>query len=68
MDNPKVPGPRNQNVAKEFARFCRINRVFMVEGLEVWRAALRARELPEEEINEKIAAAAEFVRKMGEVS
>ncbi|HET6487198.1 MAG TPA: hypothetical protein VFH83_12300 [Spirochaetia bacterium] len=68
MENPMVRGPHYHSAAKEFARFCRINRVFMVDGLEVWRAALRARELPEDEIDQKIAAAAEFVRRMGEVS
>ena len=61
-------GPLNQKITKEFVRFCRINRGFMVDGLEVWRAALQARAVPEDEINEKIAAAAEFVRRMGEVS
>ena len=53
---------------QEYARFCRFNRLFLVDGLEAWRSALAARGLGPREIEEKIAAAAEFVRRMGEAS
>ena len=52
--------------AKEYARYCRIHGLFMVDGLEPWRKALRARGLSEEEIALKIAGAADFVRRMAD--
>ncbi|MHB8107932.1 MAG: hypothetical protein ACYDH4_10990, partial [Candidatus Cryosericum sp.] len=52
--------------AKEYARFCRIHGLFMVDGLEAWRTALRARGFSEEEIALKIAGAADFVRRIGD--
>jgi len=40
---------------KEYARFCRIHGLFMVDGLERWRTALQARGFSEEEIALKMA-------------
>ena len=59
-------GPAFTTSAKEYARFCRIHGLFMVEGLEPWRKALRARGFSEDEIALKIAGAADFVRRMGD--
>jgi hypothetical protein len=59
-------GPTFKTDAKEYARFCRIHGLFMVDGLEAWRKALRARGFSEEEIALKTAGAADFVRRMGD--
>jgi|GEM_PF-6853208 len=59
-------GPTFKTDAKEYARFCRIHGLFMVDGLDAWRTALRARGFSQEEIALKIAGAADFVRRMGE--
>ena len=61
-------GPASQNDAKEYARFCRIRGLFLVDGLELWRTALKARGFPEEEIRTKVSAATDFVRRMEEPS
>ena len=63
-----VPGPASQKDAKEYARFCRIRRLFLVDGLETWRAALKARGLSGDEIDGKLAAAMHFVLSLGEPS
>jgi hypothetical protein len=52
--------------AKEYSRFCRIHGLFLVDGLERWRTALKSRGLSEEEISAKISAAADFIRRIGE--
>ncbi|HYW85444.1 MAG TPA: hypothetical protein VFB30_19455 [Spirochaetia bacterium] len=59
-------GPTFKTDAKEYARFCRIHGLFMVDGLERWRTALQARGFSEEEIALKMAGAADFVRRMAE--
>jgi len=66
MDDAFVPGPAYRRDAKEYARFCRFHRVFMVDGLESWRQALRKRGLSEPEIGLKISAALHFIRSLGE--
>ena len=68
MGDESVLGPAYRKDAKEYARFCRIRRLFMVDGLEPWRDALRKRGLSEAEIAPKISAAVHFVRTMGEPS
>jgi hypothetical protein len=60
--------PAFRNHAKEYARFCRIRGLFLVDGLEPWRTALKAKGLSEAEIGFKISAAADFVRRLGEPS
>ena len=60
--------PRTHNNAKAYAQFCRFRRLFLVDGLEPWRAALKARGLAEEEINAKLSAAADFIKSMEEPS
>ncbi|HVO37386.1 MAG TPA: hypothetical protein VMV03_00005, partial [Spirochaetia bacterium] len=52
--------------AKEYARFCRIHRIFLVDGIGAWRNALKARGLSEAEIRTKVSAAAHFVRLLGD--
>ena len=52
--------------AKEYARFCRIRRIFLVDGIRAWRDALRARGLSEAEIGTKVSAAAHFIRLLGD--
>ena len=59
-------GSRTHNNAKAYAQFCRFRRLFLVDGLEPWRAALKARGLAEEEINAKVSAAADFIKSMEE--
>jgi len=54
--------------AKEYARFCRIYGLFLVDGIEPWRTALKGRGLSEVEIGRKISAAADFIRRLGEPS
>jgi hypothetical protein len=61
-------GPAVRNHAKDYARFCRIRGLFLVDGLEPWRTALRAKGLSEAEIGFKISVAADFVRRLGEPS
>jgi hypothetical protein len=59
-------GPTFKTDAKEYARFCRLRGLFLVDGLEPWRTALKARGYTEEELALKIAGAADFVRRMGD--
>ncbi len=66
MGDASARGLVSRSYAKEYARFCRIYGLFLVNGLEVWRAALEARGIPGNEIKMKISAAAEFVRRMGD--
>lgn len=61
-------GPAFQKNAKEYARFCRIRGLFLVDGLELWRTALKARGFSEDEISAKVSTATDFVRRMGEAS
>jgi hypothetical protein len=68
MDRVSRDGPASQSSAKEYAKFCRFRRLFLVDGLEAWRLALKARGLSEGEINAKVSAAADFVRRLGEPS
>lgn len=58
--------PERRYRAEEYARFCRIRGLFLVDGLEAWRTALQARGFSEEEIALKTAGAAYFVRRMGD--
>jgi len=66
MGNTLNGGPAAQKDAKEYARFCRIQRLFLVDGLELWRTALKARGFSESQIEVKVLAATQFVRNMGE--
>jgi hypothetical protein len=68
MDSSFNGGSRTHNDAKEYERFCRFRRLFLVDGLEPWRAALKARGLTEGEINAKVSSAADFIKSMGESS
>jgi hypothetical protein len=61
-------GPAFRNLAKEYARFCRIHALFLVDGLEPWQAALKAKGFSEAEIGLRMAAAADLVRRLGEPS
>jgi len=54
--------PARARGAKEYVRFCRIHGIFMVDGLEQWHTALKARGTPEDVISVKVSAAALFVR------
>ena len=65
MGSTFIGGPASQNDAKEYARFCRIRGLFLLDGLERWRSALKTRGFPEDEIRAKVSAATDFVRRMG---
>ena len=54
-----------QKDAKEYLMFCRVRGLFLVEGLEHWRAALQAKELPQDVVAAKMTAASRFVRQIG---
>jgi hypothetical protein len=54
--------------AKEYARFCRIHALFLVDGLEHWRTALKERGFAEIEVGVKVAAATDYIRRIGESS
>ncbi|HUI69527.1 MAG TPA: hypothetical protein VL354_03330 [Spirochaetia bacterium] len=66
MANSNGRGSAYLRDAKEFAQFCRVRGVFMVDGLEHWRAALKAKGTPDEVVSEKVSAAARFIRNMGD--
>ena len=68
MGSSFVPGSAYHRDAKEYAQFCRLRGLFFVDGLDVWRVTLKTRGLAEEEIGRKIAAAARFVRNLGDPS
>ncbi len=68
MTSSSKHGTAHARNAKEFAQFCRVHEIFMVDGLEVWRAALKAKGTPEGVINEKLSSAARFIRTMGDHS
>ncbi len=61
-------GPAYLRDAKEYARFCRIRGIFLVDGLRLWRTALEARGFTQEVINAKVSAAAHFVRSLEDPS
>src|SRR5208283_3359671 len=50
MGSTSNGGSSSRTDAKEYARFCRIHGLFLVDGLETWRTALTARGLSEVEI------------------
>ena len=66
MSSLPVPDHAYRADAKEYARFCRLRRLFLVDGLETWRKALQQRKLPQEDIDAKIDAATRFVRGLGQ--
>ena len=68
MDRAFRDGSAIQRDEKEYQRFCRFRGLFLVDGLDSWRSALKARGVPEEEIRAKIEAAADFVKSLGEPS
>ena len=68
MDRAFRDGHTIRKDSKEYEKFCRFRRLFLVDGLEAWRTALKARGLSESEINAKVSAAEEFVRRLGEPS
>jgi len=51
--------------AKEYARFCRIHELFLVDGLEPWRTTLKSRGLSEVEMSVKVSAATDYIRLIG---
>ncbi len=59
-------GPAYRSHAKEYQRFCRMRGLFMVDGLQSWRAVLQRRGLSEAEVEQKVSAAAHFVKSMAE--
>ena len=68
MDRVFRDGRAFQSNAKEYTKFCRFRRLFLVDGLDAWRLALKVRGLSEEEVNAKVSEAADFVRRLGEPS
>ena len=66
MDRASNGGTTPQD-AKEYARFCRIHELFLVDGIEPWRTALKSRGLSEVEISAKVSAATDFIRRIGEL-
>ena len=68
MGSSFVPEPAYRRDAKEYARFRRLRGLFFVDGLDVWRITLKTRGLTDEDIGRKMAAAARFVRNMGDQS
>ena len=68
MHGSSQHGPVDMRNAKEFAQFCRVREIFMVDGLELWREALKAKGTPEGVISEKVSSAAHFIRTMGDPS
>ena len=68
MGNAFNGGTTPNQDAKEHTRFCRIHGLFLVDGIERWRTALKRRGLSEGEIDPKISAAIDFIRRLGEPS
>jgi len=66
MADPAAFGPTYLRDAKEYARFCRMRGIFLVDGIEVWRRALEDRGLPEDVVSTKVLAATHLVRSLGE--
>ena len=54
--------------AKEYARFCRIRGIFLVDGVGIWRRILEDRGLPPDVVSMKVAAATYLVGSLGEPS
>ena len=61
-------GPTYLQDAKEYARFCRIRGIFLVDGVGIWRKALEDKGLAEDVVVTKVSAAIHLVRSMGEPS
>jgi len=68
MADSAALGPTYLQDAKEYARFCRIRGIFLVDGVGIWRKALEDRGLSEDIVSTKVLAAVHFVRSMGEPS
>ncbi len=68
MASSFTPGPSYLRDAKEYARFCRMRGIFLVDGLDLWRAALKAKGFPEDAVVAKVTAAVHFVRSMEDPS
>ncbi len=68
MAGSSIQGPDYLRDAKEYARFCRIRGLFLVDSIVRWRRELEARGLPEDIVVTKVSAAARFVRGMTDPS
>ncbi len=68
MERAFPDGPAFHSDWKEYTRFCRFRGMFLVDGLEAWRAALKARGLSEDQVGAKVSAAKDLVRRLAEPS
>jgi hypothetical protein len=68
MDRVAGDGPAFHSDWKEYTRFCRFHGLFLVDGLDAWRAALKSRGLSDFEVGAKVSAARDLVRRLAEPS
>jgi len=64
MEGSSARGSDYLRDAKEYARFCRMRGLFLVDSVGTWRRELEARGLPEDVVVTKISAAVHLVRSM----
>lgn len=65
MENSAGVGPTYENDSKEYAEFCMNCGLFLADGLQIWRNALRAAGVSEQVIEVKLASATQFIRQKG---
>jgi hypothetical protein len=68
MDGASRDGHALPRDAKEYARFCRFRGLFLVDGFDAWRKALKQKGLSDGEIGVKVSAAEDMVRRLEEPS
>jgi hypothetical protein len=66
MAGSSARGPDYLRNAKEYARFCRMRGLFLVDSVGLWRRELEARGLPEEVVGTKVSAAVHLVQSMAD--
>jgi len=68
MAGSSAQGPDYLRDAKEYARFCRMRGLFLVDSVGLWRRELEGRGLAEDVVGAKISAAVHLVRSMADPS
>jgi len=64
MGNAPVIGPTYTKDSQEYLEFCNSCGLFLMDGLQLWRDALKAMKAADSAIEVKLASAAELVRRM----
>jgi hypothetical protein len=65
MENPSYRAQSSDEDSQEYVEFCRNCGLFLADGLQLWREALKAMGISARTIEVKLSAAAELIRRRG---